>query len=363
MKKVYLVHCWGGKIEDGWYPWLCKHLKNNNIEVHALVMPNTEEPVIEKWVKALEENVEVLNEEVYFIGHSIGCQTIMRYLQKKKITQIGGILFVAPWVELSLKAIETEEDYRIAVSWLNEPLYFSKMRKFTENIFCIFSDNDYFVPFSQKKFFENKLNANTFVLHEKGHISAEDEIFELPEILNVSGKLLGLEFLEIVDKNGNFTGEILERDIAHNENLLHNEISVFLVNDKSEVLLQKRSPNKKYSPNKWGLCAGHVDAYESLESAAVREIFEEVGVKIKESDLHFLGRVLFEKNMNSHFTYLYFVRINLNFKDFVIQTEELSKVQWVPILEVRKWVEEGFTSFDTSYLPYLENLKKKIESE
>ena len=73
-----------------------------------------------------------------------------------------------------------------------------------------------------------------------------------------------MEFIQIVDKNGNFTGEIMEKEEAHEKNLLHNEIAVFIINDRKQVLLQKRSPNKKFYPNKWALCAGHVDAGESL---------------------------------------------------------------------------------------------------
>lgn len=364
MKEVYLVHCWSGTIHDGWYSWVSKILEHSHIKVHAIVMPNPDVPIIEKWVDTLEKTIENLNENVYFIGHSIGCQTIMRYLQRKKITKIGGILFVAPWIELSLKAIETEEDKTIAQPWLTEPIYYEKIKRFTENITCIFSDDDYFVPISQKRFFEGKLNAHTIVVHEKGHISMEDGVYELPELLIATGKMLGVEFLEIVDQDGEFTGEILEKELAHDRNLLHNEVSVFVVNDKKEVLLQKRSPNKRFKPNKWGLCSGHVDIYESLEQAVIREIFEEIGLKAKKEDLHSLqGRILCVKETNSHFTYLYYAKTSLKEEDFVIQKEELSEVKWVPILEVYDWIERGFTSFDTSYVSYLELVKKELERE
>ncbi len=41
MKKVYIIHCWGGNPKDGWYPWICNHLQKNEIEVKCLEMPNT----------------------------------------------------------------------------------------------------------------------------------------------------------------------------------------------------------------------------------------------------------------------------------------------------------------------------------
>ena len=72
-----------------------------------------------------------------------------------------------------------------------------------------------------------------------------------------------MELIQIVDKNGNFTGEVMDKEEAHDKNLLHNEVAAFIINGKGQVLLQKRSVNKRFNPNKWALCAGQVEAYES----------------------------------------------------------------------------------------------------
>lgn len=94
-----------------------------------------------------------------------------------------------------------------------------------------------------------------------------------------------MELIQIVDKNGNFTGQIMDKEEAHDKNLLHNEVAAFVINDKGQVLLQKRSANKRFNPNKWALCAGYVDAYESLENAILREIKEEIGIGINPNEL------------------------------------------------------------------------------
>lgn len=144
-----------------------------------------------------------------------------------------------------------------------------------------------------------------------------------------------MEFIQIVDKNGNFTGEIMEKEEAHEKNLLHNEIAVFIINDRKQVLLQKRSPNKKFYPNKWALCAGHVDAGESLETAALRELKEEVGLDLSLKDLHsFFEREITIRSANSHITYFYYTKSNQSEDCFVIQEEELSEVKWFDIDEV-----------------------------
>lgn len=191
MKKIYLVHCWDGKSSDGWYPWIAEKLNKDNIEVIRFNMPNTSNPIIEEWVETLNNKVDKLDDETYFIGHSIGCQTIMRYLETKDITRIGGILFVAPWLDLLPQAVEDEESYNIAQPWINTPINFEKIKKFTTNMNCIFSDDDYFVSLEQEKEFRDKLNAKTIIVKNKGHISQDDNVYELQEILDLSKKMIG----------------------------------------------------------------------------------------------------------------------------------------------------------------------------
>lgn len=83
------------------------------------------------------------------------------------------------------------------------------------------------------------------------------------------------------------------------------------------------------------LCAGHVDTGESLESAALRELNEEVGISISINDLKpFAEREFTIRDSNSHITYFYYVKSNLNEKDFVIQKEELSEVKWFDLNKV-----------------------------
>lgn len=127
MKKIYLVYCWDGTSNDGWYPWIANKLNNDNTEVIKFDMPNTANPNISEWVSTLDLKVEDLNENTYFIGLSIGCQTIMRYLENKETRKIGGILFVAPWLDLLPEAVADEESYNTAQPWLNTPINFEKL--------------------------------------------------------------------------------------------------------------------------------------------------------------------------------------------------------------------------------------------
>jgi isopentenyldiphosphate isomerase len=79
-----------------------------------------------------------------------------------------------------------------------------------------------------------------------------------------------MEFLDVLDKEGNYTGQIEERAKIHKLNIPHWEVVILLVNSKGQTLLQKRSKDKIFYPNCWGVCSGHVDAGEESIHAALR---------------------------------------------------------------------------------------------
>lgn len=170
-----------------------------------------------------------------------------------------------------------------------------------------------------------------------------------------------MELIDIVDKEGNFTGEVIDKDIAHDKNLLHNEVGCLVINNKGQVLLQKRAASKRFNPNKYALCAGHVDSGESLENAMIRELEEEIGIKVSKEELHpYLEREITIRETNSHITYFYYVISNLKEEDFVIQEEELSGVKWFDIDEVIEMLKnrDERTAWGEERIPLFEGLKK-----
>ncbi len=87
------------------------------------------------------------------------------------------------------------------------------------------------------------------------------------------------EMIDVLDKNGNKTGEVATRDEVHKNGLWHRSIAVAILNEKDEILLQQRSHNKKKNPDMWDISvAGHIDAGESVLVAAMRETAEELGI-------------------------------------------------------------------------------------
>jgi hypothetical protein len=178
-KRVFIIHQWSGTSKDGWYPWLRQKLETENYTVEILNMPDTNAPTIEAWVQYLAQRVGVVSEKTFFVGHSIGVQTILRYLETLPAeVRVGGVIGVAGWFRLA------REDKKIARPWLETPIDFFRVKQHCDNFFMIFSDNDTYVPISNQKLFEQHIGAATLVLHDRGHFTQADKIFTLPEALD-----------------------------------------------------------------------------------------------------------------------------------------------------------------------------------
>lgn len=188
MKKVILVHGWGGYVEEGWFPWLTTSLEKEGFEVVVPEMPDTDHPKIDQWVNYLQKTVEHFDRDTYFVGHSIGCQAILRFLEKSKGGKSGGVIMVAPWMELF--KLETDEEEEIAMKWRETPIDFEEVKKKAERFFAIFSDNDPCVPLGVNlEIFANKLSAEILIEKSKGHFSGDDGIYKLPTVLDIIRKL------------------------------------------------------------------------------------------------------------------------------------------------------------------------------
>ena len=90
------------------------------------------------------------------------------------------------------------------------------------------------------------------------------------------------EILSVVDINDRVTGEC-RRDEIHRQGLCHRAVHILIFNGAGELFLQKRARHKQENPGLWdSSVAGHVDAGETYDQCCLREIEEEVGLRVTE---------------------------------------------------------------------------------
>jgi predicted alpha/beta hydrolase family esterase len=188
-KRIFIVHGWGGHPEEGWLPWLKQQLEANGFDVHIPQLPETDSPHINAWVPALAAAVGTADGETYFVGHSMGCQTIARYLASLQgDVKIGGAVFVAGFFK-RLTGLNGPEENAIGDEWLKSPLDLNVVRSHLKGSVAIFSDNDPFVPEENVAAYRDILGSEIISLHTRGHFSGSDGATELPEARDAVLKL------------------------------------------------------------------------------------------------------------------------------------------------------------------------------
>lgn len=191
MKRVFIIHGWEATSQGDWIPWLKRQLETRNFTVHAPDMPDSDYPDIDRWVSSLAQLVDHPDEDTILIGHSIGCQTILRYLETlDSKLKTGPVIFVAPWLTLKVAATPDEEAKKTAQPWLTQPIDFSKIKPKATSFTAIFSDDDPYVSFPENsKAFKNYLNAKIIVETNKGHLNQNSGVTQLPVVLDIISDL------------------------------------------------------------------------------------------------------------------------------------------------------------------------------
>lgn len=143
------------------------------------------------------------------------------------------------------------------------------------------------------------------------------------------------EQVVLVNRNDDVLG-LMEKQQAHINGLLHRAFSVFLFNEKGEMLLQKRASEKYHSPGQWtnAVCS-HPRNGETYLEAANRRLKEELGIATELSEkFHFIykadvGGNLWEHELDHVFTGNYDGKFNLN-------KDEVSEVRYISMEDLDK---------------------------
>lgn len=151
--------------------------------------------------------------------------------------------------------------------------------------------------------------------------------------------------------------EVQERDTVHFLGLLHATVHMWVVRrDMSggwEVLCQKRSMVKDSNPGCWDISsAGHMDTGDTREEAAVRELYEELGITAKPEELEYIGYTRrktmkpFQTGMlcDNQISYVHVYRGEVDTDILRLQYGEVDEVSWIMLDEViRRTLEDpGF---------------------
>ena len=160
-----------------------------------------------------------------------------------------------------------------------------------------------------------------------------------------------MEYLDLVDEKGNPTGEIVSRNSAHREGLLHRTAHVWIVREcdgRTQILLQKRSMKKESFPGLFDTSsAGHIPSGSDPIESALRELLEELGIEATEEQLSFVGffRIQYEKVFHgklfrdNEVTWVYVYHEPVEIGSLSLQKDEVEEVQWFNLDDVAEEIQ------------------------
>ena len=162
------------------------------------------------------------------------------------------------------------------------------------------------------------------------------------------------EVFDLVDKQDRIIGRAARSEVHGNPALIHRVAHVLVFNRKGELFLQKRSPDKDVQPGKWDTSVGgHVDAGESYDDAALREMQEELG--ISGAGVEFLHKYLHCNEYESEYVCTYRCVWD---GPFVLHPEEISEGRFWTLESIRKKDNALFTPNFLDELERLEDIKR-----
>lgn len=148
--------------------------------------------------------------------------------------------------------------------------------------------------------------------------------------------------IQIVDENNNPIGSATKQQ-AWREGLIHRVVRISILDKTGRLLVQKRSLQKEPFPGRWdNSAAGHVDADETYEQAALRELHEELGlsnVELQELGDYYV-EVIDDWRRMKRFTRAYKIVLSDPLPDFRLPPDEVESTTWMEISKVKNLVKE-----------------------
>ncbi len=134
------------------------------------------------------------------------------------------------------------------------------------------------------------------------------------------------ELVDVIDENDNLIGKEL-KSICHARGLWHRSISVFILNSKGQLLLQKRSSTMQLRPGLWcASCGGHLLSGDTYEKGAERELMEELGINAELEEIGRFKIISFHGKLTEREIYTFFIAKHDG--PFNIDPDEIEKVEF-----------------------------------
>jgi isopentenyl-diphosphate delta-isomerase len=169
------------------------------------------------------------------------------------------------------------------------------------------------------------------------------------------------EYVILVNENDEIIGQ-MEKIEAHEKAVLHRAFSVFILNNKNEIMLQQRARSKYHSPLLWtNTCCSHQRINETNIEAGKRRLVEEMGFETELKELfHFIYKAPFDNGLTEH--ELDHVMIGYYNDEPNINLEEVEHWQWMSIDNIKNDMQQNPQNYTVWFKIIFEQFSQHFEN-
>lgn len=155
-----------------------------------------------------------------------------------------------------------------------------------------------------------------------------------------------MERWDLLDQYGNPTGKTMIRGTHMRAGQYHLVVHIWIVDHSGRILLQQRALDRRLMPGAWAATGGSVIAGEDSETAARRELAEELSIETVKGEMTFAGRL----RRRNAFTDIWILKRDVDETALTLQAEEVARVKWVTEQELRVMiVKKEFHNYGRPY--------------
>ncbi|MGQ1140440.1 RBBP9/YdeN family alpha/beta hydrolase [Acinetobacter baumannii] len=186
MRQIFVLHGYSASINDHWFLDLKHQIEDENTTVTLIPFPDSEHPDIDAWQKVLDDQIPAVNENTYFVAHSLGVITLLHFLQRRDYQNIGGMILVSGFSgpisdssPLSPYITKSKVDTN----------YFGDIKK----KLVYLSDNDDLVPPQLTIQLAKDIDAPYITVPNGGHFLGREGYTEFPQLVDSLKEMLESE--------------------------------------------------------------------------------------------------------------------------------------------------------------------------
>lgn len=159
-----------------------------------------------------------------------------------------------------------------------------------------------------------------------------------------------MEMVDLLNNRKELIGQQVDKHLVP-DGSFRLSVHAWIIDDNGNLLIQQRLATAHKFPNMWSNTGGAVDAGESSLDAVIRELDEELGIKVTPDDLELI--VSYKRIKD--YADVWVLKKNINIENLVLQKDEVQDVKWASLQEFENMIANGTaikSSFDY-YMLYL----------